>query len=38
MLARRSPAEVVIPVENTSSTLISPRLYRLQSPADSAIT
>ena len=28
ILARRTPAEVVIPVENTSSTLISPRLYR----------
>jgi hypothetical protein len=31
ILARRSPAEVVIPVENTSSTLISPRLYRTYS-------
>lgn len=31
ILARRSPAKVVIPVENTSSTLISPRLYRLYS-------
>jgi hypothetical protein len=28
ILARRTPAEVVIAMENTSSTLISPRLYR----------
>ena len=28
ILARRTPAEVVIPIENTSSTLISPDLYR----------
>jgi hypothetical protein len=27
LLARLSPAQVVIPVENTSSTMISPRLY-----------
>ena len=28
IVARRTPAEVVIAMENTSSTLISPRLYR----------
>ena len=28
ILARRTTAEVVIPIENTSSTLISPALYR----------
>ena len=28
ILGRRSPCEVVIPIENTSSTLISPTLYR----------
>jgi len=28
LTARRTPARVVIPVENTSSTLISPTLYR----------
>jgi hypothetical protein len=28
ILARRTPCEVVIPIENTSSTLISPTLYR----------
>jgi len=28
IFAQRTPAEAVIPVENTSSTLISPRLYR----------
>lgn len=28
ILARRSPAEVVVAMENTSSTLISPQLYR----------
>ena len=31
ILARRTPAEVVIPVENTSSTAISPTLYRTYS-------
>ena len=31
VLAKRSPADVVIPVENTSSTLISPPLYRAYS-------
>jgi uroporphyrinogen-III decarboxylase len=31
ILARRTSAEVVIPVENTSSTLISPPLYRTYS-------
>jgi len=31
ILARRSPAEAVIPVENTSSTAISPALYRTYS-------
>lgn len=28
ILARRTPAEAVIPVENTSSTLVSPAIYR----------
>lgn len=28
IVARRSPARALIPVENTSTTLISPRLYR----------
>ena len=28
IVARRTPAEVVVAMENTSSTLISPRLYR----------
>jgi hypothetical protein len=31
ILARRSPCAVVIPIENTSSTLISPALYRTYS-------